>query len=102
MSEKIYTIEEIKEILKELLKNEPVAKVTLFGSYAKNEATSKSDIDLILDTNSKLKGFSLLKLISIIQEKLQKHIDAFEKYEILDNSPIDNEIKRTGVVVYEK
>jgi len=33
---------------------------------------------------------------------LQKNIDGFEKYEIIENSLIDKEIKETGVVVYEK
>lgn len=102
MSEKIYTIEEIKKILEELLKDKPVYKVILFGSYAKKKATKKSDIDLIIDTNSTLKGFALLKLICEIEEKLQKEIDGFEKYEIIENSLIDKEIKKSGVVVYEK
>lgn len=102
MSEKIYTIEEIREMLQEILKNEPVYQVILFGSYAKKEADKKSDIDLVIDTKSTLKGFALLKLICQIQEKLQKEIDGFEKYEIIANSKIDKEIKETGVVVYEK
>ena len=41
MSEKIYTIEEIKEMLKEILKDQPVYQVILFGSYAKKQATKK-------------------------------------------------------------
>lgn len=102
MSEKVYTIEEIKEILKEILKDQPVYQVILFGSYAKKEATKKSDVDLIIDTKSKLKGFSLLKLICQIEERMQKQIDGFEKYEIIEDSRIDKEIKETGVVVYEK
>lgn len=102
MSEKIYTIEEIKKILKELLENQPVYQVILFGSYAKEEANKKSDLDLLIDTKSELKGFSLLKLICQIQEKFQKNIDGFEKYEIIEDSPIDKEIKKTGVIVYEK
>jgi len=102
MSEKIYTIEEIKSALNEVLEDEPVYQVILFGSYAKEEATKQSDIDLVIDTKSKLKGFSLLKLICQIQEKLQKKIDGFEKYEIIRNSPIDKEIRGTGVIVYEK
>ena len=102
MSDKIYTIEEIKQILEEILKDQPVYKVILFGSYAKKEATNKSDIDLIIDTNSELKGFALLKLICKIQERMQKEIDGFEKYEIIEDSKIDKEIKETGVVVYEK
>ena len=102
MSEKIYTIDEIKKILKEFLKDKPVYQVILFGSYAKQEATKESDVDLIIDTNSELKGFALLKLICQIEEILQKNIDGFEKYEIIENSLIDKEIKQTGVVVYEK
>ena len=43
MSEKIYTIEEIKKILSEILKDKPVYQVILFGSYAKKNATKDSD-----------------------------------------------------------
>ena len=102
MSEKIYTIDEIKTMLEEILIDKPVYQVILFGSYAKKKATKKSDVDLIIDTKAQLKGFALLKLICEIQEKLEKEIDGFEKYEIIENSLIDKEIKKTGVVVYEK
>ena len=102
MNEKIYTIDEIKSILNDILRNEPVYKVTLFGSYAKKEATKQSDIDLVIDTKSQLKGFALLKLICIIQEEFGKSVDGFEKYEIVKDSKIDEDIKETGVVVYEK
>ena len=102
MSDKIYTIEEIKEILQELLNNQPVYQVVLFGSYAKNQATQKSDVDLVIDTKSALRGFSLIKLICQIQNALNKQVDGFEKYEIIENSEIDKEIKKTGVIVYER
>ena len=102
MNEKVYSIDEIKEMLKEILKNEHVYQVILFGSYAKKEATPHSDIDLVIDTKSKLRGFALLKLIALIEEKMQKEVDGYEKYEIISNSAIDNEIKKTGVIVYEK
>lgn len=102
MSEKIYTIEEIKEMLEEILEDKPVYRVILFGSYAKKKATKKSDVDLVIDTKSELKGFKLMKLICQIEEKMQKEVDGFEEYEIMENSLIDKEIKETGVVVYEK
>lgn len=41
MSEKIYTIEEIKKNLEEILKNKPVYRVVLFGSYAKTKSYQK-------------------------------------------------------------
>lgn len=102
MSEKVYTIEEIKQILKELLDNMPVYSVILFGSYAKNTATQISDIDLVIDTKETLIGFKLYSLITQIEEKFEKNVDTFEKSEIIENSKIDNEIKKTGVLVYAK
>ena len=102
MSEKIYTIEEIKEILKKVLVNMPVYNVILFGSYAKNTANKNSDLDFVIDTKEKLMGFKLYSLITKIEEAFDKEVDAFEKTEIIENSKIDEEIKRTGVVVYEK
>ena len=50
MSDKVYTIEEINKMLKELLRDKPVYQVILFGSYAKKKATKKSDVDLVIDT----------------------------------------------------
>ena len=64
MSEKIYTIEEIKTILKTILDNLPVYKVILFGSYAKKSANKNSDLDLVIDTKESLMGFKLFSLIT--------------------------------------
>lgn len=102
MSEKVYTIMEIKQILTKLLKNMPVYSVVLFGSYAKNTATKDSDLDLVLDTKDTLMGFKLYSLITKIEEAFNKRVDAFEKTEIIKNSRIDKEIEKTGVIVYEK
>ena len=102
MSQKVYSIDEIKEILATLLENMPVYRVILFGSYAKNSANKNSDIDLIIDTKGTLMGFKLYSLITKIEEAFKKNVDGFEKTEIIKNSAIDKEIKKTGVVVYEK
>lgn len=102
MTKRVYTIEEIKDILAKILKDMPVYQVILFGSYAKNEATPKSDLDFIVDTRSTLHGFNFIRLANMIEDAFKKETDIFEKYEIIENSKIDHEIKRTGVVVYEK
>ena len=57
VSEKIYSVNEIKEMLFNYLVNNKVRKVILFGSYSKNMATKVSDIDLVIDTNGLLRGF---------------------------------------------
>lgn len=100
--EKIYTIEEIRMILIKILDKEPVYSVTLFGSYAKNCATKDSDLDFIIDTKDSLKGFKLFSLITKMEEVFNKEVNAFEKSEIIENSKLDNEIKMTEIVVYEK
>ena len=101
MSNKIYNIREIKNMLNTIFKNTEVKRVTLFGSYAKNTATSDSDIDLVIDTNGKIKGFKLFSLISKIEDLFDKNVDAFEQSEITPNSLVDEEIKKRGVIVYE-
>lgn len=102
MSQKIYSIEEIKQILANILQNMPVYSVVLFGSYAQNTANKDSDLDLIIDTKETLMGFKLYSLITKIEEAFKKNVDGFEKSEIIKDSEIDKEIKKTGVIVYEK
>jgi hypothetical protein len=47
MSVKIYTIEEIKTIVEPIARKYGVARVYLFGSYARGEVTENSDVDLL-------------------------------------------------------
>lgn len=102
MSEKIYTIEELKSILQDILNNFSVKKAILFGSYAKNVPTSKSDIDLVIDSEGKLLNIYFYGLLEELVQKLQKNVDLFEISEIQKNSRIYNDIQNEGVVVYEK
>lgn len=102
MSTQIYTLEDIREMLKEVLTNTEVEKAILFGSYAKNKPNKKSDIDILIDSKGKLKGLKYFAIIDIIKEKFDKDVDVIEKSEIDKNSKIEKEIERTGIVIYEK
>lgn len=102
MSPKIYTIEELKAILEKILKNTVVEKAILFGSYARECPTEKSDIDLIIDSNGKLLNINFYGLLEELVEQLNKNIDLFEISEIQKDSDIYNNIQKEGVVVYEK
>ncbi len=102
MTTKIYTLEDIKKMLNEVLMYTEVEKAILFGSYAKNKPTEQSDIDIIIDSNGKIKGLKYFAIIDMIKEKFNKDVDIIEKTEIDKNSRIEKEIERTGIVVYEK
>lgn len=102
MSTKIYSINDIKKLLSEILNGTEVEKAILFGSYAKKMPTKTSDIDLLIDNNGKLKGLKFYAIVDLIREKLDKEVDVIEKTEIDEGSRIEAEINETGVVVYEK
>ena len=49
------TIEKIKEIITPICKKYGVKRAYLFGSYARNEATEKSDVDIRIESG-KIRG----------------------------------------------
>ena len=102
MNDKIYSIEELKAILKEVLSNFDVKKAILFGSYAKNTPTSNSDIDLVIDSEGKLLNIYFYGLLENLVQKLQKNVDLFEISEIQKDSKIYEDIQNEGVIIYER
>ncbi len=102
MSEKVYTIEEIKQIVNDVMKNFSVKEAILFGSYAKNLQTPSSDIDIVIDSEGQLLNINFYGLLEELVQRLQKNVDLFEITEIQKGSRIYNDIQKEGVVVYEK
>ena len=102
MSEQIYTVEELKSILYDIFKNFAFKNEILFCSYAKNNPTKKSDIDLVIDSEGQLLNIYFYGLLEELVQKLQKNVDLIEISEIQKNSKLYNDIQNEGVVVYEK
>lgn len=100
MSDYIYSIPEIKHILSPIFDKYEVNKAILFGSYSKATATENSDIDLLVDSG--LRGLRFVGLSEDIREALDKDIDVFDVTHIEPKSRIEDEIRSTGVIVYEK
>ncbi len=102
MSEKIYTLDELREKLQEILKKFEIKKAILFGSYAKNTPTPKSDIDLVIDSEGKLLNIYFYGLLEDLVQTLQKNVDLFEISEIQKGSRIYSDIQNEGVTIYER
>lgn len=102
MSDKVYTIDELRVAIQRVLENSDVKRAILFGSYAKNNPTSKSDIDLVIDSDGKLLNILFYGILEELVESLQKEVDLFEITEIQKNSRIYDDIQKEGVVIYEK
>ncbi len=90
----------IKEKVCSVAKNFEVNKIYLFGSYVKGEATENSDIDLYMESN--LFGLPYFEFAEVLRGKLNKKIGLLSNKTILEMSVIDKEIKKTGVLIYEK
>lgn len=99
---KTLTIEELKNMIIPILKEYPVDKAILFGSYARGNAHVNSDIDIYVDTNGKLKGIDFVGLLELLIDKVGIDIDLIDRNHIDLDSPIIEQIENEGMLLYEK
>jgi len=100
--ERVYSLEEIKELLYPIFMANAVYSAILFGSYAKGEATSESDIDIVIDSKGELLNINFYGLLEQMIKALGKKVDLIEISEIRENSPIYEELQKEGVLLYER
>lgn len=94
----IYTIEQIKNKSKEVFDNQDFVKEAyLFGSYARGEATEKSDIDFMIVLNRTV-GMEFFGLYHFLQKEFQKDVDVLTEKEAYDIMP--ESIERDKVKIY--
>lgn len=103
----VYTIEEIKEIIRPIAEKYQLPAVYLFGSYARGEADEDSDIDLaVLLGGIDITGFELLDLQEELENRFRIPVDFLVVEDLLiGKSPIAIQVKenfeRDKVVLYE-
>jgi len=104
MGEKVYSINEIQQIITPIAIKYGVERVFLFGSYARGEASYISDIDFIIDKGS-LRGLQFAGMLGDLQENFNKNVD------LLTISGINEDVNSLGfkkriekemVIVYEQ
>ncbi len=69
-----YSLNEIQRVVSELAAKYGAKRVYLFGSYARGDMTSASDIDLRIDKGS-IRGFQLAGLLLDLEEALGMSVD---------------------------
>ena len=94
------TVDQLKVRLTPVFDKNKVRRATLFGSYVKGEATSRSDVDLLVDSG--LHGMQFFGLLEDVCNSLECDVDLIDVQDIIPNSKIDQEIRHTGVVIYEQ
>ena len=86
MSNTIYTIEKIKDIVKPIANKYNVQSIYLFGSYARGEANENSDLDFLVFGGDKFKLTNIFALAEDLRIAFQRQVDVFEISEINTDS----------------
>ena len=94
-----YSIDEMKHIVAPIAERYGVDRIFLFGSRARGDHNTESDIDLRLDKGRIVGAFTLCKLYSELSDALQMKID------LLTTGSLDEEflrnIKNDEVLLYD-
>ena len=86
MSNTIYTIEKIKDIVKPIAEKYNVQEIYLFGSYARGEANEDSDLDFLVFGGDKFKLTNIFALAEDLRIAFQRQVDVYEISEINTDS----------------
>ena len=95
---KTHTLNEIKVIVSRLARQYGAERIYLFGSYARGDMKSGSDIDLRIDKGSR-RGLQLAGLLLYLEDSLGVPVDLVPTTS-LDSHFLDS-IRKDEVLLYE-
>lgn len=97
MSEHVYSKEELIACILPILRKYRAAEAVLFGSYARQEATSGSDIDLVVIGGEQFEPTDVFCIADELYQTLGKNVDIYELREINEGTDFYNTIFSEGV-----
>ena len=96
----VMNISVVTDVLYPVFRKYDIRRAILFGSVAKGTATKESDLDICVDSN--LKGLRFLGFLEEVKQAVQMDVDLLDVTHIDKGSRVEDEIQKTGVVIYEK
>lgn len=103
----VLLFDEIKQYANDVLNHtlpykDKIVQVYLFGSYAKKEATPKSDVDIHVVSDGSMSLSELIDLQNRLKKALGKEVDAVGSSTISEPSAFIKRIQGSEVLLYER
>ena len=90
--------ESVREMIISVLKKHNAERIAIFGSYAREESTDKSDIDILVRFRSPKSLFELVRIEDELKRVLKKDVDLITEKSV---SPyLAGSIHRDELVIY--
>lgn len=86
MNDNVFTIADIKALVRPIAEKYNVDEIYLFGSYARDEADQNSDLDFLVFGGQNFKLTMIFSLAEELRAILNKKVDVFEINEINQDS----------------
>ena len=97
----VYNVKTIKNICRNIFVHNPEVECAyLYGSYARGDATGKSDIDLLVVCHGM--GLKFFGMAADLEEALHKEVDLQTHEQIGDNADFLENILVEGIKIYDK
>lgn len=98
----ICSVKYIKRVCNEVFSTmyPEVKAAYLFGSYARGEATGKSDIDILVVTESM--DMKFFGMVSELEDRLHKQVDLHTHRQLTRNEVFAEEVLKDGIKIYKK
>ena len=96
---KVYSLDTIKKNSIPIAKEYGVARLYVFGSYARGEATESSDIDLLIDKGSMRNLLQYFGFVSALEDIFKVHVDVVTTTS--SDRDFLNRIKKEAILIYE-
>jgi len=96
------TTQAMTQLLADYFKTQPVTKAWLFGSYARGEETSQSDVDLLVayDPSADVTLFTIGGIYSDLRNILGREVDLVEEGTLRPYA-LDN-VNKDKKLIYER
>ena len=96
----VYTINEIREKAIPIAKKFGIKRLSLFGSYARNEANDESDVDFIINGDDLHGLIHYFSFVLALEEAFKRHVDVVTTG--IRDVEFLNSIQAYGVLLYEE